>query len=119
MAFAQLTYRESLRDIEACFRAQQTKLYHLGVRGQVSRNPLAHANSVRDWHKSAALFPLMACFAGLLGLLRKLSAFYQANSRTFARVQHYSLTHLARKVVLRKGYGESVLTVDRHQFSHC
>jgi hypothetical protein len=49
MAFAQLTYRESLRDIEACLRAQQTKLYHLGIRGQVSRNTLANANSVRDW----------------------------------------------------------------------
>ena len=49
MAFAQLTYRESLRDIEACLRAQQTRLYHLGIRGQVSRNTLAHANSVRDW----------------------------------------------------------------------
>ena len=49
MAFAQLTYRESLRDIEACLRAQHTKLYHLGIRGQVSRNTLAHANSVRDW----------------------------------------------------------------------
>jgi Domain of unknown function (DUF4372)/Transposase DDE domain len=49
MAFAQLTYRESLRDIEACLRAQETKLYHLGIRGQVSRNTLAHANTVRDW----------------------------------------------------------------------
>ena len=49
MAFAQLTYRESLRDIEACLRAQQTKLYHLGIRSRVSRNTLANANSVRDW----------------------------------------------------------------------
>jgi hypothetical protein len=49
MAFAQLTYRESLRDIEACLRANQTKLYHLGIRGRVSRNTLANANSVRDW----------------------------------------------------------------------
>jgi Domain of unknown function (DUF4372)/Transposase DDE domain len=49
MAFAQLTYRESLRDIEACLRTQHTKLYHLGIRGQVSRNTLAHANSARDW----------------------------------------------------------------------
>src|SRR5438132_631264 len=49
LAFAQLTYRESLRDIEACLRAQQSKLYHMGIRGQVSRNTLAHANSVRDW----------------------------------------------------------------------
>lgn len=49
MAFAQLTYRESLRDIQACLRATQSKLYHLGIRGKVSRNTLAHANQVRDW----------------------------------------------------------------------
>ncbi len=49
MAFAQLTYRESLRDIQACMRAAQTKLYHLGIRGRVSRNTLANANQVRDW----------------------------------------------------------------------
>jgi len=49
MAFAQLTYRESLRDIEACLRSAQHKLYHMGIRGKVSRNTLAHANQVRDW----------------------------------------------------------------------
>ena len=49
LAFAQLTYRESLGDIEACLRAQQPKLYHMGFRGQVSRNTLAHANEHRDW----------------------------------------------------------------------
>jgi uncharacterized protein DUF4372/DDE family transposase len=49
MAFAQLTYRESLRDIQACLRGSQQKLYHLGFRGKVSRNTLAHANQVRDW----------------------------------------------------------------------
>ena len=49
MAFAQLTYRESLRDIEACLRAMQSKLYHMGIRSRVSRNTLAHANEVRDW----------------------------------------------------------------------
>ena len=49
MAFAQLTYRESLRDIEACLRAAPAKLYHMGIRSQVSRNTLAHANQVRDW----------------------------------------------------------------------
>jgi len=49
MAFAQLTYRESLRDIEACLRAQQSKLYHMGIRSRVSRNTLANANKVRDW----------------------------------------------------------------------
>lgn len=50
MAFAQLTYRESLRDIEACLRSSPTKLYHMGIRGNVSRNTLAHANEIRDWH---------------------------------------------------------------------
>ena len=49
MAFAQLTYRESLRDIEACLRAQQSKLYHMGIRSRVSCNTLANANKVRDW----------------------------------------------------------------------
>jgi hypothetical protein len=49
LAFAQLTYRESLRDIEACLRAQQPKLYPMGFRGKVSRNTLAHANEHRDW----------------------------------------------------------------------
>ena len=45
MAFAQLTYRESLRDIEACLRSQKKKLYHMGIRSQVSRNTLANANN--------------------------------------------------------------------------
>jgi len=55
MAFAQLTYRESLRDIEACLRAQSNKLYHMGIRSQVSRNTLANANRVRDWRIYADL----------------------------------------------------------------
>jgi hypothetical protein len=50
MAFAQLTYRESLRDIESCLRFMQPKLYHMGIRGLVSRNTLANANNQRDWH---------------------------------------------------------------------
>jgi len=49
MAFAQLTYRESLRDIETCLRAVKTKWYHMGLRGGVSRNNLANANKERDW----------------------------------------------------------------------
>lgn len=49
MAFAQLTYRESLRDIQSCLRATQRKLYHMGIRGKVSRNTLANANQVRNW----------------------------------------------------------------------
>src|SRR5260370_33696819 len=49
LAFAQLTFRESLRDIEACLRAQSSKLYHLGIRSTVARNTLANANATRDW----------------------------------------------------------------------
>jgi hypothetical protein len=59
LAFAQLTYRESLRDIESCLRVQQPKLYHMGFRGQVSRNTLANANQARDW-------PIYADFAQVL-----------------------------------------------------
>ena len=49
MIFAQLTFRESLRDIEACLRAQPEKLYHMGLRCTVARNTLANANAVRNW----------------------------------------------------------------------
>ena len=63
MAFAQLTYRESLRDIEACLRAQQNKLYHMGIRGKVARNTLANANKVRDWRIYADFAQLLICEA--------------------------------------------------------
>jgi hypothetical protein len=49
MAFAQLTFRESLRDIQTCLRAHQAKLYHCGIRSTVARNTLSNANAVRDW----------------------------------------------------------------------
>ena len=49
LAFAQLTYRESLRDIETCLRAHQAKLYHLGIRGNIAKSTLADANESRDW----------------------------------------------------------------------
>jgi len=66
MAFAQLTYRESLRDIEACLRSQSGKLYHMGIRGKVSRSTLAEANETRDWR-------IYADFAHyLIGIARKL-----------------------------------------------
>ncbi len=66
MAFAQLAYRESLRDIEACLRAQSNKLYHMGIRSKVSRSTLAEANEMRDWR-------IYADFAHhLIGIARKL-----------------------------------------------
>ncbi len=55
MAFAQLTYRESLRDIEACLIAQPSRLYHLGIRSRVRRSTLADANEKRDWRIFADL----------------------------------------------------------------
>src|SRR5258705_236843 len=68
MAVAQLTWRESLRDIEACLRAHSTKLYHLGIRGNVARNTLANANATRDWR-------IYCDFAQrLIGIARRLYA---------------------------------------------
>ncbi len=55
MAFAQITYRESLRDIEICLRAQEQKLYHMGIRGKVSRSTIANANEQRNWQIYADL----------------------------------------------------------------
>jgi len=68
MIFAQLTFRESLRDIEACLRAQPDKLYHMGLRSQVARNTLANANAMRDW-RIYAEFALR-----LIAMARKLYA---------------------------------------------
>ena len=59
MAFAQLTYRESLRDIEVCLSAQASKLYHMGFRGPVRRSTLADANESRDWRIYAAFAQLL------------------------------------------------------------
>ena len=68
MAFAQLTYRESLRDIEVCLRAQRNKLYHMGIGNAVSRSTLADANETRDWR-------IHADFAqSLIAIARKLYA---------------------------------------------
>ena len=55
MAFAQLTYRESLRDIETCLRAASSRLYHMGIRGRISRSTIADANERRDWRIYADL----------------------------------------------------------------
>jgi|SRR3989338_3678649 len=68
MAFAQLTYRESLRDIEACLNAQQTKLYHMGIRANISKSTLADTNETRNWK-------IYADFAQvLIGIARPLYA---------------------------------------------
>jgi len=63
MAFAQLTYRESLRDIETCLRAMQAKLYHAGFRARIARNTLAKANEIRDWRIYADLGAVLIAHA--------------------------------------------------------
>jgi hypothetical protein len=68
MAFAQLTFRESLRDIETCLRAMQGKLYHVGIRGHVSRSTLADANELRDWRIYADLAAVLIAHARRLYL---------------------------------------------------
>ena len=68
MVFAQLTYRESLRDIEACLRSVSGKLYHMGLRGKVSRTTLADANESHDWRIFADLAQV------LIGIARPLYA---------------------------------------------
>jgi hypothetical protein len=63
LAFAQLTYRESLRDIETCLHARQRKLYHLGMRMRVARSTLADANESRDWYIYADFARVLIGFA--------------------------------------------------------
>src|SRR5438105_13674876 len=68
MAFAQFTYRESLRDIEACLRSMSGKLYHMGFRSRIARSTLADANETHDWR-------IFADFAlHLIGVARPLHA---------------------------------------------
>ena len=85
MAFAQLTFRESLRDIEACLHAQSSKLYHLGFRSGIARNTLANANATRDWR-------IYCDFAqSLIGIARRFRRGVRARSqghRVRARCDH-------------------------------
>ena len=66
LAFAQFTYRESLRDIEACLRSSPDKLYHMGIRGRVSRSTLADANESHDWRIFADFAQILIARARLL-----------------------------------------------------
>jgi hypothetical protein len=81
MAFAQFTYRESLRDIEACLRSSPDKLYHMGIRGRISRSTLADANESHDWRIFADFAQILIARARLLyahdpfGAERQMSAY--------------------------------------------
>src|SRR3546814_19534903 len=63
MSLAHLTGRESLRDIELCLRAHQTKLFHLGIRGRVARSTMADAKERRDWRIHADFAKILLCTA--------------------------------------------------------
>jgi hypothetical protein len=84
MSFAQLTYRESLRDIEVCLRAQGKKLYHMGIRGSVSRSTLAHANANRDWRIFADYARVLIAYAQELHKAEKPSLLEQVSSAVYA-----------------------------------
>ena len=122
MAFAQFTYRESLRDIEACLRSMGGKLYHMGFRGKVARSTLADANENRDWR-------IFADFAQvLIGIARPLYAqdpigveldqsLYALDSTTidlclslFWRAQH-----LADLLAVRSGSGDADQSAARYR----
>ncbi len=96
MTFAQLTYRESLRDIEACLRVAEKKLYHMGFRGRVSRNTLANANRVRDWRIYADFAQVLIVQARELYLsepfgLDLQETIYTLDSTTIDLCPHFSL----------------------------
>ena len=86
MAFAQLTFRDSLRDIETCLNSVKPKLYHLGFRGNIARNTLAKANQNRDWR-------IFADFATILiGHARKLYLHEPLNVRLKKTVYAFDST---------------------------
>jgi len=83
MAFAQLTYRESLRDIEACLGSMRGKLYHMGFRGRVTRSTLGDANEAHDWR-------IFADFAQvLIAIARPLYAGDPIGWTSFRRCMHW------------------------------
>lgn len=95
MIFAQLSYRESLRDIVACLRSQQSRLYHLGIRAKVSRSTLADANESRDWR-------IYGDFAQALIAEARIKAFYGTSenavkTQIWIAVCGYLLVAIVRK----------------------
>lgn len=93
MAFAQLTFRESLRDIEACLRAAPDKLYHMGFRGQMSRSTLADANESRDcgvWRQAydEVLFLFVGDADEVATLVHRPAAAWYVRGRELDRKQH-------------------------------
>ena len=111
MAFAQLTYRERLRDIEACLGAQAGKLYHTGIRSSVARNALANAYAMRDWRVYADLAQ------SLIGIARRL----YAGEPLWCRSERYGLRARCqhhRPVPVGVSVGPVSLDQGGHQAAH-
>ena len=102
LAFAQLTYRESLRDIEACLRAASGKLYHMGFRGKISRSTLADANEAHDWR-------IFADFAQvLIHLARSFDAFMPGELQGQFSTHIKATAHVTAQFQQRRHIGERV-----------
>ena len=101
MAFAQLTYRESLRDIETCLRAVKAKRYHMGIRSGISRNNLSNANQTRDWR-------IYADFAQIL----------IAEARSLYADEDLGID-LLMDVVRHRPDGRDLLGANRRSFAQC
>src|SRR5262249_45309667 len=87
MAFAQLTYRESLRDIEACLSAQASKLYHMGFREPIRRSTLSDANEARDWRIYAGFAQVLIRQARKLYAVESLAV--ELTETAYALFDHY------------------------------
>ncbi|MEW6360021.1 MAG: IS4 family transposase [Planctomycetota bacterium] len=88
MAFAQLTYRESLRDIEVCLRAVRSKLYHMGIHSAISRDNLSHANEQRDWRIYADFAQILIHEARRLYEINLSKAFFVTRAKNNFQFKH-------------------------------
>ena len=111
LGFAQLTFRESLRDIEACLRSVESKLYHMGLRGKVSRSTLADANEAHDWR-------IFADFAQVLIHIAR--PMYANESLGFALDNTvYALgLHYHRSMLVGVSLGAISISESCHQIAH-
>ena len=111
MAFAQLTWRESLRDIEACLAANQTKLFHMGIKAPPARSTLADALNLRDWRIYHALAQRLIARARALYAEEPVGAGTRCERLCAGRHHHRSVSELVR-------LGAVSLDQGRHQAAH-
>ncbi len=108
MAFAQFTYRESLRDIEACLRSSPDKLYHMGIRGRVSRSTLADANETHDWRIFADFAQRLIAIARPLYVRCRSPKFRKTLNPVFVTMLQAAPEAIHFKRILNFGEGQGV-----------